>query len=161
MKIEIASLDNVGGRLMITKITQRSHFECAYIMDVSGFTPLLNCHDYKIEATAFDPNQKSATIISFERFKRIIDECIPDHKFLLNSKHLELENSLSRKIQNAFSSTYNRDMYTVVDFDICAETLVNWLAKSIDSRLNDLGIRLLELKLRESNDSFSTWSYKD
>lgn len=137
--------------MSLTLVSQRSHFQCAYIYYRNEHM-ILNAHDYKIEVSVTSPDRVSPVIISFEDLKAVIAKSVPDHKFILRK-----DKSLDLSLIGVFTtfSPYICEMY---EGDITAETLVNTIAYNIEQNLSDFGVLLWEVKLRESNDSYVTWN---
>lgn len=152
--------------MSLTTVTQRSSFECCYLTTADSTIGkcLLNCHDYRVEATVYDPDFcASDMVISFKALKQLLDQCLPDHKFIYKkAEDWELyydTHKLSKIISDAFRDNARSDMVLCVDFDISCESLANYIAILLDNKLQKYnGVRLKELRLKESNDSIATWS---
>lgn len=137
--------------MSLTLVSQRSHFQCAYIY-YRNEGMILNAHDYKIEVTVSSPDRISPVIISFEDLKSVIAKSVPDHKFLARK-----DKSLDFSLIGVFT-TFSPSICEVYEGEITAETLVNTIAHKIEENLSDFGVLLWEVKLRESNDSYVTWN---
>ena len=137
--------------MSLTLVSQRHHFQCAYIYRRNNKL-ILNAHEYKIEVTVSSPDRISPVIISFEDLKSVISKSVPDNKFLLRN-----DNSLDLSLIGIFQ-TFVPSIYQIYSEEITAETLVNAIAHKIEENLSDFGVLLWEVKLRESNDSYVTWN---
>ena len=152
--LSISILEEVS-KLSQTLVSQRSHFECAYIYKRDG-RYILNAHDYKVEVTVTSPDRVSPVIISFEDLKSAVVSALPHQKFLISNK--EGSDNLIDLSLTAVFARFDRGLYCVIPDYICAETLVNYIASRIESNLAEYGCLLWEVKLRESADSYVTWN---
>lgn len=142
-------------RLSQTMVSQRAHFECAYIYKRND-KYILNAHDYKVEVTVTSPDRVSPVIISFEDLKSAVVSALPHQKFLISNKEGS-DNSIDLSLTGVFAQ-FNRGLYCVIPDYICAETLVNYIASKIDDNLLEYGCLLWQVRLIESSDSYVTWN---
>lgn len=137
-----------------TLVSQRAHFECAYIYKRND-QYILNAHDYKVEVTVTSPDRVSPVIISFEDLKSAVVSALPHHKFLISNED-GLDNSIDLSLTSVFAQ-FDRSLYCVIPDYICAETLVNYIASKIDNNLKAYNCLLWQVRLIESSDSYVTW----
>ena len=145
---------NLGGTSMV-ETTQRSHFECCYLMLEQGYR-VLHAYDYKVEVTV---RSMDKSLLLFKDLKQIIDSCIPHNSFLYFNSDTTGRSIGEYLHQLGISSkSYN--------CQINAENLVDSIAydikKSIDNVYNrtHVDVELLEVKLRETADSFVSCKYR-
>ena len=135
------------------EVTQRSEFSCSYIMK-SGNYYSLNSINYKFEATVSGSNENgSGILISFEEFKRLLKEMLPDGYFIYNSRDIK-QQALCREFQSCGIPTKG------FKFEICAERLLEELSlilmKDLEQKYEY--VTLKETKLRENNNSYVSWN---
>lgn len=149
-----------------TRVVQRSEFECAYLMPV-GRKYELNAHFYKIEATFESTSTADDLIIDFRTCKRLMDNVLPNNCFIYNGLIKNSVNPAGDVVESAGEvrvAALMEDLGVPVrryEFKISAETLSEHFALKIQNELNKNNlshIRVRELKLRETNNSFATWS---
>lgn len=138
-----------------TMVSQRAHFECAYIYKRND-KYILNAHDYKVEVTVTSPDRVSPVIISFEDLKSAVLSALPDHKFLISNKEGS-DNSIDLSLTSVFAQ-FDKGLYYVIPDYLCAETLVNHIACKIDENLKEYNCLLWQVRLIESADSYVTWN---
>lgn len=137
-------------------VSQRTSFSCSYIMN-----NILNSCNYKVEATIRstqdDVSGEGAVddvILDFDKFKQILRSVVPDKAFLISTAS---NDPLQDKLRCVLSQVTIR----VVDmpFEICTETLCNFLANSLQVALDlsKTNTEVIEFRLRENNDSYATW----
>lgn len=136
-------------------VSQRAHFECAYIYKRND-KYILNAHDYKVEVTVTSPDRVSPVIISFEDLKSAVVSALPHHKFMVSNKD-GCDNSIDLSLTRVFAQ-FDRSLYVVIPDYICAETLVNYIAAKIDKNLSEYNCLLWQVRLIESSDSYVTWN---
>lgn len=152
-----------------TRVVQRSEFECAYLMpkDKSNRDYELNAHFYKIEATFENRSDVEDFVLDFRICKQIMDSVLPNNCFIYNGRAVTPNGSAYTVVESAGEVEVAAAMEKVgvpvkrYDFKISAETLAEYFALRIQRELNahDLAnIQVRELKLRETADSFATWS---
>lgn len=152
-------MDQIWSREVIklsqTMVSQRAHFECAYIYKRND-KYILNAHDYKVEVTVTSPDRVSPVIISFEDLKSAVVSALPHQKFLISNKEGS-DNSIDLSLTGVFAQ-FDRGLYCVIPDYICAETLVNYIASKIDDNLSEYDCLLWQIRLIESSDSYVTWN---
>lgn len=152
-------MDQIWSREVIklsqTMVSQRAHFECAYIYKRND-KYILNAHDYKVEVTVTSPDRVSPVIISFEDLKSAVVSALPHQKFLISNKD-ESDNSIDLSLTGVFAQ-FDRGLYCSIPDYICAETLVNYIATKIDKNLAEYNCLLWQVRLIESPDSYVTWN---
>ena len=155
MHVDILNIIKEVNKLSQTLVSQRSHFECAYIYKRNG-KYILNAHDYKVEVTVTSPDRVSPVIISFEDLKSAVISALPNHKFLISNEE-DYDNSVDLSLASVFA-TFDRGLYCVIPDYICAETIVSYIASKIDANLAEYNCLLWQVRLIESADSYVTWN---
>ena len=149
----------------MTEVTQRSEFECAYIMYTDKYddalmikrpVPELNAHHYVVSVTVTSKTDRDI-IIEFKQFKSIVDQALPDGRFLYNRR--EDPNSAALIIAEGFKKA--GVLPYEYDFVISTENLVNHIAQTIQSLLKILryeDVIVTKVVLKETADSATTWT---
>ena len=139
---------------MLVTVTQRSEFECSYLMKETNDDYMknghytLNSHNYRIEVTVAsytrDSQDNDKCIITFEKLKSIVDSCLPDGYFIysVDDDSEEMKN-LVRDLK--IMGVKVTELYRLS------------VARSISEKLDREGVQLVEVKLRENPDSVVTW----
>lgn len=142
-----------------TIVTQRSEFECGYIMRMENNQLQFHSHHYKIEVSV-SGNQRiedNGFILEFSQFKKLLNSVLPDHMFLYNcdtgTNSVEETNISNAMICNGLP-------VKELTFSPSAENLVNYIVDELQCKFNAIcpGVTIVDAKLRESNDSFAQWS---
>ena len=148
---------------MLVTVTQRSEFECSYLMKetkddyMKNSHYVLNSHNYRIEVTVAsytrDSQDSDKCIITFEKLKSIVDSCLPDGYFIysVDDDSEEMKN-LVRDLK--IMGVKVTELYRL---SVSAENIVDSIARSISDKLDNEGVQLVEVKLRENPDSVVTW----
>lgn len=138
-----------------TEVTQRGEFECAYLIDVDSTYPIMNAHHYRIEVTVTGNKLNNGILLEFSKFKTLINEVTPNDCFIYN-------NTLSEGAEHELVQTMLKLNILPVGypFKISAENLVNHFAAILQTKLDTLypGIIVDNVKLRENNNSYTSWS---
>lgn len=138
-------------------LSQRASFSCCYIME-----GVLNAHDYKVEATIQSSNENAddSFILDFDKFKSLLKSILPDRAFLTSM--IPNENS---KLETQLCNTLRCMYIPVIQYsvEICTETICAQLARMLQFELDRSGTntKVIEFKLRETNDSYATWTNKE
>lgn len=131
-------------------VTARTAFSAAYVRD-----SFLNAYQYKLEATVECPQriEDDKMVIEFSRLQRYMKEASFDNTFLYTTG-----DSFGKNIASAMMESGVR--IKEVDYPLCAEGLCNNIAILLQGLLNikEPGVILKELKLRETGDTFVSWS---
>lgn len=141
-----------------TIVTQRSDFECCYIMKMHDELQI-HSHHYKIEISVSGDQrmEDNGVILEFSQFKSILDSVLPDHMFIFNS---DSNSNCIEEVNVANAMVCNRIPVKELEFSPSAENLVNYIVNEFQWKLNTIfpGVVVVDAKLRESNDSFAQWS---
>lgn len=143
-----------------TLVSQRDEFECAYIMSIGDSPPILHAHHYRVEV-AVSGNQRlidHGIVIEFDKFKHYLRSVLPNNAFLYDST--SEYNDAGRTIA---TELLNLGIQTVAcPFIPSAENLAGYIARELQSILNRAapGVTVVEVKLRETANSFATWSIR-
>lgn len=143
-----------------TLVTQRDEFECAYVMAIGDEPPILHSHHYRVEVSVSGDQrlEDHNVIIEFDEFKKLIKSVLPDNAFVYNSTDSgsDVEHSIAKTMIDCNIKVVK------YDFTPSAENLVMYLATILQQLLNKCapGVTVIEVKLRETANSFATWSLK-
>lgn len=132
------------------EVTKRVEFECCYIQNHQ-----IEAHRCKLEVTIEGPQrfEDFGRVISYEQLQAYMNSIVP-HKAFLYCK----DDAVSVNVAKAFVLA---DCRTVeYDFEVSAENLCADFAKSLQMVLNTFepGLIILNLKFREDNNSYVSWS---
>lgn len=135
---------------MNMEVTKRVEFECCYIYDRH-----IEAHHCKLEVTVEGPQRFNdfGRVISYEDLTRYMKYVVPDRAFIYCDADLD-----SVKVSNAFLDAGCTTMS--YDFQISAENLCKHFADTLQDLFDkkEPGIRIIDLKLREDNNSYVSWS---
>lgn len=137
------------------QVTQRIEFECAYFCEGE-----FNSHRYKLEATVEGPErfEEAGIVLSFADFKSYLRSVCPRNGFIVNTL---ADASEIEKVVKKVWTDYKMKLYEV-KFSVCAETLCMYIANKLQETLatHEPKVKLVDLKLRETQDSYVSWSSK-
>lgn len=142
------------------RITRHEEFEMAHVLDgYDGGCGNTHGHTYRIEVTIEGPQDKSYfdMVMDFKVLKDIIKKVVPDHMLAVN---------------NTVTNGYEYDLWQLnkkygkatkeFPFVTTAENMVGYLAQEINNEIYKLtgttSIRVVEVKLWETRDSYATWN---
>ena len=137
-------------------VSYRTEFESCYVQ--SGE---LHAHRYRVEITVDGPQRYEDTgrVIEFADLSRYLKEAVPDKKFL---HHVSGELDDTSRNENDLAASMQKCGVDVVLFDdiISVELLCTWIRDRVQFILDfeRPGVRVIEVKLRETTESFATWS---
>lgn len=134
---------------MNMEVTKRVEFECCYI-----YNQQIEAHHCKLEVTVEGPQRfhDSGTVIAYEDLSRYMRHLVPHKAFLYWDKDTD-----GIHVSRAFADAGCRvESYS---FPISAENLCSYFATTLQSTFDvkEPGIRILDLKLREDNNSYVSW----
>lgn len=137
------------------EVSQRVEFSCCYVV-VESSGVMLNSHQYKFEATAYvdsyDP-AKNFRVLSFEDFKDLCLQCVPNGMFIYNKLDLG---------QYVIARSFKDYGVDVLEFDspISAERICHYISSILLAKLTKAfpSVNLKETKLRETANSYVTWT---
>jgi len=131
------------------EVTKRIEFECCYV-----YKGDIHAHRYKLEVTVQGPQRYSdqGVVLSFDELSNYMKQAVPDKAFIY-----WIKDAAGVYISKAFNE-YNYKTLGC-DFPISAENICAFLAANLQDTLNvrEPGILIVELKLREDNNSFVSW----
>ena len=140
---------------MVGTVSKKTEFECMYIL-ISGDKWDFNFHRYSIDVTVDAPQRytDSGEIIRFEKLGEYLNSVVPDNEMLVPTSFSD-----SDFISVVSKMSLHGLKLRAMDFDICAEGLCNYIAKTLQERLNQYepGCRVVEVKLRENSSSYVSW----
>lgn len=129
-------------------LTQRWDFGCCYL-----YSGKLATYRYKVEVTvrSSDPSLPDSMIIDFNQLLSCMKSVIKDGTYIYDST-----NFLATSVGNNLK---NYDLY-VLPFEstVSCESICSYYAHSIESKLSNLGMDIVEVKLRENNNSYVTYT---
>lgn len=141
-------------------LSYRCEFEAAYIQDG------LQSHRYKIEVTVgIDPMVESEyrpgyRIIDYRILGNIVRNNVPDKSFLFGQwSYLDGANSAILDLEDILKSLGVKTIHYSHPLEI--EALCETISNNIQSDLDNSGredVKVLEVKLRETSDSYTTWT---
>lgn len=140
-----------------TVISQRSNFECAYLLSIdSNVPPIFQAHHYHIEVSVSgNINESTGVLISFHKLKEIIDTVTPNNAFIYNSSTTGTDS------ETRIADAFNHSGIKCVGYNFIPsiENLVNHFAQFIQNILTyeAPGVNVIEVKLRETSNSFASW----
>lgn len=134
---------------MNMEVTKRIEFECCYI-----YNQQLEAHNCKLEVTVEGPQRfnDSGRVMSYENLSWYMKQVVPHKAFLYWDKDLD-----GISVGQAFAKVGCRvESYA---FPISAENLCKCFADSLQDLFDEKepGIRILDMKFREDNNSFVSW----
>lgn len=138
---------------MSKKITQRSTFECSYLMHQRAGL-ILNSHTYHVEVTVSNKNYcNDGIILSFEGLQSVIDSNLPNNTFIYSRLQDSNVHNIAKLLDDCGVPTI------LFDTEVCAENIVEYIANRIKLDLATWcpGIVIEYVKLKESNSSVATW----
>ena len=135
---------------MNMEVTKRLEFECCYV-----YRDEIHAHRYKLEVTVQGPQRYNdyGVVLSFDELLRYMKQTVPDKTFVYYVK-----DAAGTYISKAFHDYNYRTLG--FEFPISAENICNHLALSLQDELDihEPGIQIVDLKLREDNNSFVSWT---
>ena len=136
---------------MSATVSYRYEFEAAYVQNKQ-----LNAHRYRIEVTVDGPQRymDHSQIIDYRTLAEYVRSVCPNNQFLLGSDSTLSERELADCMRKCGVSVSNRSHPLTIE-SFC-ESIANELQDILDR--HDPGVRAIEIKLRETNDSFATWT---
>lgn len=136
---------------MSIEVSQRVEFECSYI-----FGTELNAHRYKFEVTVIGPQREedNGIVIDFKSLKNYMNSVICDHAFLYQSTVENPGKTVAFILARAGVKCVG------FPFMINAENMCKYFVQDLQSILNEHepGVTVVSAKLRETNDSYTSWS---
>ena len=134
---------------MNMEVTKRVDFECCYL-----YNKQIEAHNCKLEVTVEGPQRFNdfGRVITYEDLTRYMKYVVPDKAFLYSSDDCD-GNHVASAFLDVGCRTYS------YDFQISAENLCKHFADTLQDLLDkkEPGIRILDLKLREDNNSYVSW----
>ena len=131
------------------EVTKRIEFECCYIQNRQ-----IEAHRCKLEATVEGPQrfEDFGRVITYENLQKYMKAMVPDKTFLYQW-HEEKAVAVAKAFNDAGCKTLP------FEFEISAENLCSYFVKSLQDILDkkEPGITILEMKLREDNNSYVSW----
>lgn len=135
---------------MSATVSYRTEFEAAYIEKRK-----LHAHRYRIEVTVDGPQryEDSERIIDYNKLAKYVKQVVPDGKWLLSGEYTPEEFEVSKAMVHC------KIPISTLPYPTSIERMCQGLADELQDLLNrhEPRVRVIELKLRETNDSFATW----
>lgn len=136
---------------MSATVSYRYEFEAAYVQNKQ-----LNAHRYRIEVTVDGPQryQDYKQIIDYRTLAEYVRSVCPSDHFLLGFDSTMSENELAECMKRCGVKV------SVRSHPLTIESFCESIANELQDILNrhEPGVRVIEVKLRETNDSFATWT---
>ena len=136
---------------MSATVSYRYEFEGAYVQNKQ-----LNAHRYRIEVTVDGPQRYIDTkqIIDYRTLAQYVKAACPQDQFYIGSDSTPEEFELSEAMKKCgVGVSYRSHPLTIESF---CESIANELQDTLNR--HEPGVRVIEVKLRETNDSFATWT---
>lgn len=135
---------------MNATVSYRCEFEACYIQESE-----LHAHRYRVEVTVDGPQryQDYKQVIDYRTLAKFVHDVCPDKKYMVGANSTEEEFAVADAMKACgVAITYRPHPLTI-------ESLCESLADELQDTLyrNEPGVRVVEIKLRETNDSFATW----
>ena len=136
---------------MSATVSYRTEFECSYLQNLE-----LHSHRYRIEVTV-DGEQRSedrGKIIEFSLLARMVKQIVFDGFFLFGTDVLPDERVVIDAMRQVGVKTWP------CAYPLSVENFCSDIASRLQILLNieATGVSVKEIKLRETNDSFATWT---
>jgi 6-pyruvoyltetrahydropterin/6-carboxytetrahydropterin synthase len=143
------------------RVTREFRFEMAHsLWNYDGPCKNIHGHSYKLYVTVAgkplrdksDP--KNGMVIDFSELKKIIDKYVInyfDHSVVISSKAVKPELKKTAKLF---------DKFYIVDYQPTCENLLEHIVGIISDKLPDK-IKLVAVKLRETDTSYAEWCASD
>lgn len=132
-------------------VSCRTEFESAYIRDGE-----LNAHRYRIEVTVDGdgPYNQSGQVIDYRSLLKYVKTVVPDKCYLVSTTSTQFEQEAASAIRNCGVIVHT------VPYYLSIERICQGIADELQDILNrhEYGVRVVEVKLRETADCFATWS---
>lgn len=131
-------------------VSCRAEFESAYIRDGE-----LNAHRYRIEVTVDGdgPYNQSGQVIDYRSLLKYVKRVVPDKCYLVSTTSTQFEQAAA-SIRDCGVTVHTVPHYLSI------ERICQGIADELQDILNrhEYGVRVVEVKLRETADCFATWS---
>ena len=135
---------------MSATISYRCEFESCYVQNSE-----LHAHRYKLEVTVDGPElyKNTGQIIDYKILAKHVKSVCPEGAFLLGSDSLPEEQAVAVCLKVCHVPVMERPHKLTIES----------LCESLSCELQDVlnrhapGVRVIEVKLRETNDSYATW----
>lgn len=136
---------------MNATVSYRCEFESCYVQNSQ-----LNAHRYRLEVTVDSPQRyfDHGLIIDYRTLAQYVKAVCPDNHFLIGTDSTEAEVALADSMRLCGVAVSDRP------HKLSIESFCESLADELQDTLNrhEPGVRVIEVKLRETNDSFATWT---
>ena len=136
---------------MNATVSYRCEFESCYVQFGE-----LHAHRYRIEVTVDGPQryQDFGQVIDYRDLARYVKEICPNGQFLVGTDSTKSEQHVADSLEACGVPISHRS------HRLSIESLCESLSNELQDILNrhEPGVRVTEVKLRETNDSFATWS---
>lgn len=135
---------------MSATLSYRTEFESCYIQDSE-----LHAHRYKIEVTVDGERRYHTTgqIIDYKELATYVKSICPDKTFLTGMDSTPSEQAVAVCMKACSVPVMERPHQLTIE-SFC-ESLARELQDLLDRHA--FGVRVVEVKLRETNDSYATW----
>ena len=135
---------------MTMEVTQRVEFECCYI-----FNGEIESHRCKMEVTVEGPQryQDHGVVITYDSLRKYMLSVVPNKSFLYSIEDVD-----GVRVNKAFTDAGCRTQG--YNFPLSSENLCKHFAETLQALFDtaEPGIVILNMKLREDNNSFVSWS---
>lgn len=132
-------------------VSYRTEFEAAYIQNSE-----LNAHRYKLEVTVGGDDRYASKqqVLDYKVLGEYVRRIVPDKHWLVSSDQSEKEKSVADMMRS-----FGIHVVTF-PYPLCIERLCEGIAFELQDIFDrhEPGVHVTEVRLRETADSFATWS---
>lgn len=136
---------------MACTVSYRVEFESSYLLEGE-----LHSHRYRLEVTVDGPQRlyDHGAVIDFKTLANHVKHVYYDKQFIYGNHQTNEELGVVNLLHQIGVSVYH------IDNSLSVENFCIDIATRLQARLDqyDPGVRLIEVKLRETNDSFASWT---
>lgn len=137
--------------MMGATVSYRTEFESSYLQNCQ-----LHSHRYRVEVTVDGPqrHENKGKVIEFSHLAQYVNQICYGGYFLYGTDILPMERLVIDALKAADVHVWG------LPFSLSVENFCIDIADRLQILLNKFepGVRVLEVKLRETSDSFATWT---
>lgn len=137
-------------------VTVKQDFECTYFLDTSDGNIDVNAHRYRVEVTVRRIGDVCNRIMEFYQLQDILKSILPDSKYLYSDNPGTIQYIIGQLLENTGTETST----VKFKFELCAENICNWIANTLQDKLNvdySSKLEVSDVVLRENSYCFVNW----
>lgn len=141
-------------------VTVKQEFECVYFLKSKDKHIDINAHRYRIEVSVRRKGSVYNRILEFSELQELIKSIVPNNKYLYSNDTASIQYIIGQLLENEDPSGCT----VKVKFELCAENICNWIANTLQDKLNNFygnKIEVTDVVLRENNQCFVNWHKVD